>query len=523
MRVVTSKEMRDIDALAIEKFKIPSVVLMENAGARAAEIIAAKHDEFGWSSEILVFAGKGKNGGDALVTARHLLAMGKKVRLFLLHSFDAYKEEAKINLDILLEQRIRPIVLDNVSSLESFFNSASGPFLCVDGLLGIGFKGPLAGLYADVVDILNAKTDYIVALDIPTGVDAATGATIGICIRAQMTIAFGFGKLGHFIIPGALERGELRVVDIGLPIAFQRDGNIRALNGNSVAPFLMRRDRYGHKNSFGHTLIFGGSVGKLGAVCMAARSCIRVGTGLVSVVTWEECLPTLMAKLDDEIMCLAVKFDEKHYKDYQNQISQFSSVVIGPGMGVGERPQKILADFLDYYRGPLVIDADGINLLSDPMLREKVATRKGPTVLTPHPGELARMLGVEKHLVVADPKAYVEKAVEATNAIVVLKGPTTFIASADGHMYLNHYPNDGMATAGSGDVLAGMIGGMIGQQKIDPKDAVCLAVYVHSLAGDYAARRLGHRAMTAVDLISHLGDSFLELRKQRERLDPILS
>src|SRR5688500_13110718 len=158
MRVVTSREMRDIDELAIRKFKIPSIVLMENAGLRAAEIVAAKQAELKFTSDILVFAGKGKNGGDALVVARQLVAMGKRAKLFLLHSFDAYKDESKQNLEILLEQKIRPVVLDNVAPLEEYFESATGPFLCVDGLLGIGFKGPLAGLFADVVDILNAKT-----------------------------------------------------------------------------------------------------------------------------------------------------------------------------------------------------------------------------------------------------------------------------------------------------------------------------------------------------------------------------
>ncbi len=523
MRVVTSKEMRDIDDLAIKKFKIPSVVLMENAGARAAELIARKHSELGWNTEILVFAGKGKNGGDALVTARHLVAMGKRIRVFLLHGKDAYKDESKVNLEILLEQRIRPITLDNVGPLEEYFASASGPFLCVDGLLGIGFKGPLAGLYADVVDILNAKTDYIVALDVPTGVDATTGATVGIAIRAQMTVAFGFSKTGHFVAPGAFLSGEVKTVDIGLPVQFRREGSVHALNAEAVAPLLKRRDRYGHKNSFGHTLIFGGSPGKLGALSMAARSCIRVGTGLVTAATWEESFDRLQGKIDDEIMCLSVSFDEKRYQEYKSQITAYSSVVVGPGMGTSERAAKILGDFIDYYRGPLVIDADGINLLAQKPILERLHNRKAPTILTPHPGEVARMLGVDKRAVVEDPRTHVEKAAEKSNAIVVLKGPTSFISAGDGHVYLNHYPNDGMATAGSGDVLAGMIGGIVGQQKIDPKDAVCLAVYVHSLAGDFASRRLGHRAMTAVDIISHLGDSFLELRKWRERLDPVLA
>jgi ADP-dependent NAD(P)H-hydrate dehydratase / NAD(P)H-hydrate epimerase len=189
-------------------------------------------------------------------------------------------------------------------------------------------------------------------------------------------------------------------------------------------------------------------------------------------------------------------------------------------MGTGERAQKVLSDFIDYYRGPLVIDADGITMLARAEIRQKLHGRKGPTILTPHPGELSRLLNVPKPEVVEEPKEMVERAAEETNAVVLLKGATTFICAGDGHVYLNHYPNDGMATAGSGDVLAGMIGGIVGQQKMDPKDAVCLGVYLHSLAGDFASRRLGHRSMTASDIISHLGDSFLDVREHRERLTP---
>lgn len=521
MRVVTAREMRDIDELAIRKFKVPSIVLMENAGLRAAEIVARKHEELGFTSEILIFAGKGKNGGDACVVARQLVAMGKRVRLFLLHSFDAYKDEAKQNLDMILEQKIRPIVLDNVGPLEEFFASANGPFLCVDGLLGIGFKGPLAGLFADVVDIVNAKTDYVIALDMPTGVDATTGQVIGQAIFADLTIAFGFAKIGHYIAPGAIHRGELRVVDIALPLQFRKEGSIHALSKDNVAPLLHRRDRYGHKNSFGHTLLFGGKKGKLGAISMASRACLRVGTGLVTTVTWEDAYEQLLARVDDELMCYPLRLDEKSYGEYKDIIHQFSSAVVGPGMGMGERAQKVLGDFIDFFRAPLVIDADGISILARPEIRQKLLGRKFPTILTPHPGELSRLLGVPTSEVVDKPKEMVERAAEETNSIVLLKGATTFICAGDGHIYLNHYPNDGMATAGSGDVLAGMIGGIVGQQKMDPKDAVCLGVFMHSLAGEFASRGRGHRAMTASDIIASLGESFLDMREHRERLNPM--
>jgi NAD(P)H-hydrate epimerase len=512
--------MRDIDELAIRKFKVPSIVLMENAGLRAAEIVAKKHDELGYNSEILVFAGKGKNGGDAFVVARQLLAMGKRVRLFLLHNPDVYKDEAKQNLEIVLEQKIRPIVLDHVGPLEEFFASANGPFLCVDGLLGIGFKGPLAGLFADVVDIINAKTDFVIALDVPSGVDATTGQVIGQAIFADLTISFGFAKIGHFIAPGAIHRGELKVVDIALPPSFQKDGNIRALSKDNVAPLLIRRDRYGHKNSFGHTLLFGGRKGKLGAISMASRACLRVGTGLVTVATWEESYEQLLARVDDELMCYPLKLDEKSYAEYKDHIHQFSSAVVGPGMGTGERAQKVVADFIDFFRGPLVIDADAITILADANIREKLLRRKFPTILTPHPGELSRLLGVPTSEIVDKPREMVERAAEETNSIVLLKGATTFICAGDGHILLNHYPNDGMATAGSGDVLAGMIGGIVGQQKMNPKDAVSLGVFLHSLAGDFASQRLGHRSMTASDIIKRLGDAFLDMREHRERLRP---
>jgi hydroxyethylthiazole kinase-like uncharacterized protein yjeF len=517
MRIVTSREMRDIDQAAIDKFKIPSIVLMENAGLRTAQIVAQKYQELGWSSDILVFAGKGKNGGDALVTARHLIAMGLRVRLFVLHGAHAYKDEAKQNLEILLSQKVRPIVLEAIGQLEEFLASSQGPFLAVDGLLGIGFKGPLAGLYADVVDLVNAKADFIISLDIPTGVDATTGAVVGNAINADITISYGFNKLGHFIAPGALHRGELRVVDIALPPRFQQDAVIHALTIDNVAPLLRSRDRYGHKNSFGHTLLIGGSRGKLGAISLAARACLRVGTGLVTVATWEDSFDNLLVRLDDEIMAMPVSFEERLYAKYKEQIKDFSSIVVGPGMGKGERAQRLFCDLLDFYHGPLVIDADAINLLTDDTIRKKLASRKGPSLITPHPGEMARMLNISTSDVVNHPKECVERAAEQMNAVVLLKGATTFISAGEGQLYLNHYPNDGMATAGSGDVLAGMIGGIVGQG-LNPREAVCLGVFSHTLSGEIAALKLGHRAMTASDIIAGLGEAFLKLRTTRENL-----
>ncbi len=516
MRVVTNEEMQELDRRATEEFEIPSIVLMENAGSQAAKIIAKKHQEQTMvNSDILILAGKGRNGGDALVVARHLLKMGKSIRLFLLHSEDAYKGTARTNLNILLKERVWPVILENIEPLDEFFGSSIGPFIAVDGLLGTGFRGPLAGLYADVVDIINKRANYVIALDIPTGVDGNTGAVVGQCIDADMTIAFEFPKLGHYISPGAFYRGSLEVADISFPRVFHKEGSIWSLEESSVASLLKFRDRYGHKNSFGHCLLIGGSPGRLGAICMAARSCLRMGTGLVTVSTWQDCCDSLMNRMDDEIMITPFQIEGKDYIKQRQEINNFSSIVIGPGLGTSKEAQTLLKKLMHYYNGPLVIDADGINLLANEELKKELSSRKGPTVLTPHLGEMARMMGVDMETVRSNPIESVRTVVRDTNTVTLLKGACTFIGTTDDKIFLNHYPNDGMATAGSGDVLAGMLGGLLGQE-INTVEAVCLGVYIHSLAGKHAAKELGHRAMTASDLTAHLGDSFLELRRYRD-------
>lgn len=520
MRITTATEMRDLDREASEKYQIPGIVLMENAGSQAASRIAQIHTEKGVGSHILVFAGNGNNGGDALVVARHLLTKGKKVRLFLLNKYEDYQGQAKTNLDILLQQNVRPVILENVSPVDEFFNSSAGYHMCVDGILGIGFKGSVTGLYADVIDSINTNADFVFALDVPTGVDATTGEIVGTAIDADETIAFGFPKMGHYIAPGALNCGNIHVADLTVPYHYKDEGKFHALSHENVPLLLKKRDRYGHKNRFGHILLIGGSKGKTGAIKMAARSALRMGSGKVTVATWQNCYNELTANIDLETMAQYLHMTDEGFERYKADIHEFAAVVIGPGMGTSKDARRILAELIRYYHGPVVIDADGINLLADQELRDELLQRKGPTVLTPHPGEMAKLMGVSNEDVVRNPLKYVEEAAEVTNATVVLKGATTFINSGNERIFVNHYPNDGMATAGSGDVLAGMCGGLVGQaDNFSPEEAACLAVYVHSVAGDISAQKHGHRAMTANSIIENLDDAFLQLRKERDALD----
>lgn len=511
MRIVTNEEMRLIDLQAVEKIGIPSQVLMENAGLEAARIISDHSVKINYGGEILVFCGKGKNGGDGLVVARHLIAKGHRVRIFLLHEPSAYTDEAAINVKILKNQRAKISVVDSPSVVEEYFKSATPPFLAVDALLGTGIKRDIEGIYYDAVELLNQHADDVIALDIPTGVEGNSGRVAGTSIHATTTISFGYPKLGHFLAPGAARRGKLFNVDLSFPRAWNKEGDKFLLTHDNVATLLKRRDRFGHKNSFGHCLLIGGSPGRIGAIVMASNSCLKMGTGLVTVASWEDSFPSLEVKLSSEIMNFRITREGDTFPMPKPGLNSFSAIVVGPGLGMREDGGEMMRQLLATYNGPMVIDADGLNLIGEYQLHDQVAKRRAPTVLTPHPGEMSRLLGVSKEAVVDSPEAVTKEAVDRTGAIVVLKGATTLIQSSDNLTWFNHYPNDGMATGGTGDILAGMIGGLLGQ-KMNALEATRLGVYLHSVAGRFAAEQAGHRSMTATDITENIRCAFRELR-----------
>ncbi len=520
MRIVTSEEMRKLDERGVQEIGISSLVLMENAGIESARLISQICQQKKYEGEILVFSGKGKNGGDGLVVARRLFSWGHKVRVFLMHDPSEYTHEAGNNLKILEKHKTKVSVVDHAAVLEDYFKSASPPFLAVDALLGTGLKRDIEGLYYDVIELLNHYVTEIIALDIPSGTNGDTGTISGTSTQASVTISFGYPKLGHFLTPGAVKRGRLFHVNLSFPREWEKQGDKFLLTHSNIAPLLQNRDRFGHKNSFGHCLLIGGSPGRLGAIDMASKSSLKMGTGLVTVASWENSFPSLEIKLSSEIMNFRVVKEGNAFVVPKPGLQIFSSIVIGPGLGMRPDGAELLRELLATYTGPLVVDADGLNLIAEHKLYDAVSKRQSPTVLTPHPGEMARFLHVTKEAVVKDPVWAVRDAAEKTNAIVVLKGPTTLIHSADGTTWFNHYPNDGMATAGSGDVLAGIIGGLLGQ-KMGALEATKLGVYLHSLAGHFAAEHCGHRAMTALDIIENTRCAFKDLREyQKTAIQP---
>ncbi|MCC7441428.1 MAG: NAD(P)H-hydrate dehydratase [Bdellovibrionales bacterium] len=522
MRICTNAEMRELDRVAEMEYGISPEILMENAGRAAVSVLFDHFPKAGHRSEILVFAGKGNNAGDAFVVARRLLCLDRKVRVFHLVPGSEYRGATQRNFEILQRLKAKMMLLETSSDLDAFFKSSPGPYLAIDGIIGTGLKGPLNGIFRDVVDMINANCPDVVALDIPTGVSGDTGMVQGDSIMAALTLSFGFPKLGHFLPPGAGRRGKLVNVDISLPARFRREGNKHLVRRGPLADLLKNRDRYGHKNSFGHTLLVGGSPGKLGAITMAAKATQRMGTGLSTVATWPDGMDSLLTRLPDETMAVPIAWEGEQWEYYRKNINhQYSSVVVGPGMGRRPESKEAMVKLLTAYDGPLVIDADALNVIADHDLHGLVAKRQGRVVLTPHPGEMARLLKIEKSAVLGDPLAAVKKAVELTYGVVLLKGAATIISSPDDRYFFNHYPNDGMATAGSGDVLAGMIGGLVGQG-MDTFNGTLLAVYLHSLAGDFAARAKGHRSMTAPDIIENIANAFQELKEKGDSRDSLL-
>jgi NAD(P)H-hydrate epimerase len=508
--------MRALDETAVRDVGIPSPILMENAGLEAARLISRHCRERDYTGEVLIFCGKGKNGGDGLVVARRLLSNGHRVRVFLLHDVSEYIGEAATNLTILRNQRAKLSVVESPAVLEDYFKSAVPPYIAVDAMLGTGLKRDIEGIYYDVVELVNQHVAETFALDIPTGVMGDSGRVAGTSILATATISFGYPKLGHFLAPGATRRGKLYHVDLGFPRPWAREGDKFLLIHENTAGLLQKRDRYGHKNSFGHCLLVGGSPGRLGAIVMASNSALKMGTGLVTVASWEDSYPSLEVKLSSEIMNFRITREGDGFAVPKPGLSNFSSLVVGPGLGMRDDGGDMMRQLLKTYPGPLVIDADGLNLIAEHKFYDLVTKRMQATVLTPHPGEMARLLQTSKEQVIEDPGAAVREAVERTGAIVVLKGATTLIHSSEGVTWYNHYPNDGMATAGSGDVLAGMIGGLLGQ-RMHAMEATRLGVYLHSLAGKFAAEHSGHRAMTAPDITENIRFAFRELRDYNTR------
>ena len=516
MKLVTASEMRDLDRRTIQECGIPGIVLMEHAGTGAAELLISSFPEIrsGW---VAVLAGRGNNGGDGFVIARHLMNRGIRVKIFLLSCRDNIRGDALTNLQIWLNMggKLTEILYKgNFTPVKKELAQAS---LIVDAIFGTGLNSEVKDVVKDVITFINSLPTPVVAVDIPSGLDATEGKVLGAAIRADLTATFGLAKIGEELEPGMQYVGRLAVVDIGIPHSFIEEANIKAclldieeLNVGLFDP----RPPQAHKGNYGHLFVLAGSPGKTGAAAMICHGALRTGAGLVTLGIPASLNPILEAKLT-EAMTEPLPDAGGGYlaSDASGRIRQLlegkTTVALGPGISTQAQVRELLLELIPEIPLPLVIDADGITALAS---RPDILKRcKGPVILTPHPGEMARLVGTTPHKVQEDRIGAARAFATTYGCIVVLKGNRTIIATPDEKIYINPTGNPGMASGGMGDILTGMIGGLIAQG-LSPLDAALWGVYLHGLAGDIAVQTLGEIPFIAGDILDYLPQAFIEVK-----------
>ena len=514
MKIVSAEEMREIDQRAIDKYGIPGLVLMENAGWRVVQVIEQILESV-IGKRVTIFAGKGNNGGDAFVVARHLKNMGAQVKILITCETKEITGDAKINLDILEKMDLKVYPLLNANSLNIVKVALISTDLVIDGIFGTGFKGAVNKYTGKIFDLINQSDKPIVAIDIPSGVEANTGKVLGPCIKADHTVTMALPKIGLLLEPGASFTGNLYIGDISIPQeAIIEQGIDRYVTDLALIKSLFpRRDPEGHKGTYGHVLVVGGSAGMTGAVTLTSQAALKIGAGLVTLgvprslnrimeIKLTEVMTKPLPETDKQVLSQAAK------EDIISLATKANVLAIGPGMSQEASVQELLIELLKEIEIPLIIDADGLNALVDNL--DVLKEMQVPVVLTPHPGEMARLTNLSATEILENKLAIAREKSMEWQVTLVLKGNKSIIATPDGKVYINPTGNSGMATAGSGDVLTGIIAGLLGQG-LTAENAAVVGTFIHGLAGDKARETEGLYSLVASDIVEYLGTVTKEL------------
>ena len=507
MKILTSREMREIDRATIEDVGIPGSVLMENAGREVVRALRKKFPRIE-AERVVVVAGKGNNGGDGLVAARHLFNLGAAPEVLLLASRDEVKGDAALNLSIALKLGIPVTEVRTAGEWKRARMDVFHAAVVVDALFGTGLLKPLDGLFAMAVEDINRARGFKLAVDIPSGLSSDTFEIIGPCVRADLTVTLAAPKIAHIFPPAEEFVGELVVAGISVPQALLEMPGLKLelMEKGTVAPFFKKRRKDSHKGTYGHLLVVAGSLGKTGAAVLAGRAGLRMGAGLVTIATAAGALPAVargMAELMTEP--LAETPEKTVAREALPRVLELmkgkDGILVGPGLSTRPSTAEFVLSLVPRIKVPAVIDADGLNILaSGPEVLRRL---RAPAVLTPHPGEFARLVGRSSADVLKYRLELAPAFAEKYGVHLVLKGYRTLTASPDGRVFVNPTGNPGLATGGSGDVLSGMIASEVVQEK-DFLGAVLSAVYVHGLSADLAAGELGEKSLTAGDVIRYL-------------------
>jgi ADP-dependent NAD(P)H-hydrate dehydratase / NAD(P)H-hydrate epimerase len=511
MKIVTAAEMREIDRATSERFGVPSLTLMENAASAVAELVVARYPS---AERIGVICGKGNNGGDGFVAARKLKAAGREVRVVLLAEPAELRGDAA---EMFARLPIAPVIVRSSNELKK--EQAHAVFeseVLLDAILGTGFKPPVTGLYAEAIRLLNASPAHVVAVDIPSGADAdVMGEQTGAVARADAVVTFTAPRPAHIF--GRVTDGPTLIAPIGSPDeAIVSSLQLNLITAREIAPLVGPRPLAANKGNFGHVLVIGGSVGKAGSVAMAGMAALRTGAGLSTVATPKSMLatvagfhPEIMTEPLDETDAGTISTRARERMDAL--IKSMTVLAVGPGISRNPETSQFVRSLVVKSKTPLVLDADGLNAFAG---RARELNGKGRTlVITPHPGEMARLTGSTVAGVQRDRIDVARTFARDHELIVVLKGHRTLIAQPDGTVWVNATGNPGMATGGTGDILTGMVSGLIAQNPEHIVEAVIAAVHLHGLAGDVARESVGEHSLVATDLVKALPEAFRRVRE----------
>jgi NAD(P)H-hydrate epimerase len=498
-RIVSGTEMRAIDGAAIDGLGVPGLALMENAARHVALAVAALAPPTGL---IAVLCGRGNNGGDGFAAARHLQAWGFEVELIVCGAPAQLSADAAVHFKVAQAMGLALQVLDTLPAAQQFFAGGAPYTVVVDALLGTGLQGPVRGVAALAVGWVNRSELPVVAVDIGSGLCSASGAVLGEAVRATRTVTFGASKLGHWLGAGPEHSGHLQIVDIGLPAGLiEAHSSVRRLLGeHDLACAFAARPATAHKGWAGHLYVVAGDVGRTGAARMTADAALSAGAGLVTIGTTEAALPGLGPQLYEVMAEALLAGTAEDAGRLLAAVEARSAAVIGPGLSASTPLREVLLAALPQITVPVVLDAEALNQLVGHL---PVLGQGGPRVLTPHPGEAGRLLGITAQAVQADRVAALQSLVASTGAVVVLKGAHTLVGAPDGRIGLCPEGNPGMASAGMGDALAGVLGALLARG-VSVFEAACAAVMWHARAGDRASQTHGINGLRARAVIEAL-------------------
>jgi NAD(P)H-hydrate epimerase len=499
MKIFTAAQIRACDAYTIHASNITSLQLMERAAGKCADWLAANLPK---DTLFVVLCGSGNNGGDGLVITRLLHYKGFGVKAFVLRLGNSFSDDCRANLERL--QRMDSNMV-TIMEPDTYITDIPQHIVIIDAILGTGLSRPVEGWPAQFISHINQLPNRKVAIDIPSGLPADNiPSDDAVVLKAEDTLSFQFYKRTFLHPETGVYAGNVHLLDIGLNEVFisSTHTQYQATDSSLIKEIYKPRSPFAHKGTYGHAQIVAGSYGKMGAAVLSANAALHAGAGLVSTLI-PECGYNIMQTAVPEVMC-----ETSGAKEIENIAAneKMNAVGIGPGLGTSEKTAKALASFIENSRDPLVLDADALNIISSqPELLNKIPAH---SIITPHPKEFTRLFGERANSMLQLELARTQAM--RYNINIVLKGHYTVVITTEGDCWYNTTGNAGMATGGAGDVLTGIITGLLAQ-KYEPKDAAILGVYLHGLAGDIAAKELSQEALKAGDIITHLGTAFLSL------------